>query len=184
MLVSIDLPVLIVGNDLRIRRFTQKTEKIFKIISSDVGRLITDIKPRLMAPHLEGLILDVIKNLGMKEQEVQDEDGHWHYLQVRPYRTSDNRIDGVVITLTDIDLLKKNDRLLTTYAVYESINNPLLVLNSALYIQMANRSFYETFRVSPWVTENKSFFSLGNGQWDIPALRSLLGTILPKKNSV
>jgi signal transduction histidine kinase/CheY-like chemotaxis protein len=63
--------------------------------------------------------------------------------------------------------------------VFDTVREPLLVLDSALRVRSANASFYQTFRVSPGETENRLIYQLGNGQWDIPALRTLLEDIVP-----
>ncbi|HYW13042.1 MAG TPA: response regulator [Longimicrobium sp.] len=70
---------------------------------------------------------------------------------------------------------------LETYAqdIVETVREPLLILDTALRVQSANRAFYQTFRVSAEETENRLIYELGNGQWDIPALRTLLEDIIP-----
>jgi two-component system CheB/CheR fusion protein len=65
-------------------------------------------------------------------------------------------------------------------AVVETVREPLLVLSGELRIKLANRSFYQTFQVSPEEAENRLLYELGNHQWDIPKLRELLEDILPK----
>jgi signal transduction histidine kinase/DNA-binding response OmpR family regulator len=70
---------------------------------------------------------------------------------------------------------------LETYAqdIVETVREPLLILDTTLRVQSANRAFYHTFRVSGEETENRLIYELGNGQWDIPALRTLLEEIIP-----
>ncbi|MFO5493255.1 MAG: CheR family methyltransferase, partial [Cuspidothrix sp.] len=106
LLSSINIAILMLGGDLKIRRFTPAAQLIFNLIPSDVGRLLSDIKHRLNIPDLEAQILEVISTLNFKTQEVQDQDGHWYDLRIRPYRTIDNKIDGAVVVLVDIDELK------------------------------------------------------------------------------
>ncbi len=67
--------------------------------------------------------------------------------------------------------------------IVDTVREPLLVLDAGLRVQSANRSFYQTFRVTPQETEGKPLYKLGNGQWDIPALRPLLAEILPQHTS-
>ena len=64
------------------------------------------------------------------------------------------------------------------------MREPLLVLNADLHVRSANRSFYETFRVEPPETEGRFIYDLGDGQWDIPALRTLLEEIIPENSSL
>jgi len=67
--------------------------------------------------------------------------------------------------------------------IVDTVREPLLVLDAGLRVQSANRSFYQIFRVTPQQTEGKLLYELGNGQWDIPALRPLLAEILPQHTS-
>ncbi|MBA2435810.1 MAG: PAS domain S-box protein, partial [Chthoniobacterales bacterium] len=68
-----------------------------------------------------------------------------------------------------------------TYAqdIVDTVREPLLMLDTALRVRSANRAFYQTFQVSPHETENRLIYELGNGQWDIPALRTLLEDVIP-----
>ncbi|OUL20911.1 hypothetical protein BV372_32330 [Nostoc sp. T09] len=106
VLSSINIPILILESDLRVRRFTPLAAKIFNLIPTDVGRPLGDINHKLNIPNLEQEILEVISTLNLKSQEVQDQDGHWYDLRIRPYKTSDNKIDGAVVVLVDIDTIK------------------------------------------------------------------------------
>ncbi|MEG4044412.1 chemotaxis protein CheB [Microcoleus sp. Pol17_C1] len=183
LLSTINIPILMVGGDLRIRRFTPAIESIFNLISSDVGRCLSDITHKLIVPELEAMIVEVIRTLNLKVQEVQDREGHWYDLHIRPYRTIDHKIDGAVVMLVDIHELKVSAQQLMeakNYAetIVETVREPLLVLDLDLRAITANRSFYETFQVLPNQTEQRSLFDLGNGQWNIPKLRSLLTEIL------
>jgi len=108
LLSSVNIPIIMLGNDLSIRRFTPMAEKIFKLILADVGRPLNDIKSNINIPNLEQLILEVIDTLEIKQQEIQDKQGHWYDLWIRPYKTVENRIDGAVIVLLDIDARKRN----------------------------------------------------------------------------
>ena len=90
------------------RRVTAPGEKIFNLIPSDVGRPLSNIKPNLDIPDLIPLIREVIETLRIREREVRDSENHWHQLRIRPYRTLDNKIDGAVITLVEIDQMKRS----------------------------------------------------------------------------
>ncbi|MEG3849589.1 chemotaxis protein CheB [Microcoleus sp. herbarium19] len=183
LLASINIPILMLGGDLRVRRFTPAVEGIFSLISSDVGRSLSDITHKLILPDLEQLILEVIRTLNLKVQEVQDRDGRWYDLHIRPYRTIDHKIDGAVVMLVDINELKQSAQRLMeakNYAetIVETVVQPLLVLDLNLRAVTANHAFYETFQVTPAQTEHRSIFDLGNRQWNIHGLRSLLEVIL------
>ena len=96
LLNSIKIPLLILGNDLRVKRFNSGAEKILNLISSDVGRPISNII------DLEKMALEVIDTLNSKDQKVQDRWGQWYFMQICPYKRTDKMIDGVVISFTII----------------------------------------------------------------------------------
>ena len=183
LLASINIPVLMLANDLQIRRFTPTAQGLFNLIPTDIGRPFSDIRSTLDVPDLEQMILQVIDTLHTKEQEVQTESGYWYTLRIRPYRTTENMIDGVVMVLIDIDALKRSARTLEearNYAetIVETVQTPLVALDADFRVNKANRSFYETFEVSSSEKSKSSLFELGNGQWNIPKLRSILEDIL------
>lgn len=180
---SINIPVVMLSNNLHIRCFNPAAEKTFNLIATDVGRPITDINTNFSNSDLEQAILEVIDTLISKEQEMQDRYGRWYSVQIRPYRTMENKIDGVVISYGDIDTVKKSLALTReardyAEAIVETVREPLLVLDAGLHIKSSNKAFYQAFMVTPEETVNKSVFELGNGQWDIPQLRVLLEDIL------
>ena len=183
LLSSVNIPILMLSGDLRIRRFTPTTEQLFNLISSDVGRPFSDIQNNLNVENLRQLLTTVIDTLIPYEQDVQDHSGHWFSMRIRPYRTTDNRIDGVVISLFDIDHLKRNALELESSrnyatAIIETLRQPLVVLNADLQVITANSAFYQIFQIHPHHTEWQSIFAISNGDWDIPKLRSLLHEIL------
>jgi two-component system CheB/CheR fusion protein len=103
VLGSVNTPIIMLGNDLRIRRFTPMAERIMNLIPADVGRPITDIKPNVKIPDLKQIIARVLDSLEIQENQVEDNQGRWYSMKVRPYRSLDNRIDGVVIIFFDLD---------------------------------------------------------------------------------
>ena len=134
LLKSVNIPILMLSGDLRIRRFTPLAEEAFNLIASDIGRPFSDIQTHIGVPNLMDLIAEVIDTLIPFEQDVQNRAGHWDILRIRPYRTTDNVIDGVVISLFDIDLLKHSAIELSysrnyANAIIETLRQPLIVLN-------------------------------------------------------
>ena len=103
LLASMQLPIVMVDNDMLVRRVTPSARNAFNILQSDIGRPISDFRPNVDVPDLEGLLQEVIETLAVRERRVTDKQGREYSLRARPYRTSDNKIDGVVITLVDID---------------------------------------------------------------------------------
>jgi two-component system, chemotaxis family, CheB/CheR fusion protein len=183
LLESTVIPIVMVDNGLRVRRMTPTAEAVFKVLPSDIGRPITDIRPDLNV-DLKPLLTTVLRNVVSVEREVQDQHGHWYRLQIKPYKTLDNRIDGAVLVLMDIDVIKKRNQELIlagefTKSIIETMPEPVLVLSADLHILMANHSFYQAFEVRPEATLNQFVYSLGDGQWNKPDLRSLLEEVLP-----
>jgi two-component system, chemotaxis family, CheB/CheR fusion protein len=181
LLNSINIPILMLDRDLRIRRFTSGARKTLNLIPSDVGRPIDDLKPRINVLSLVPLIMEVLDTLSVKEMEVQDLDGRWYVMRIYPYRTADDKIDGAVLTLIDIDEIKTSRDY--AEAIVETVREPLIVLDMNLRVRTANRAFYQIFQVAQEDTEGRLLYELGNNQWDIPQLRTLLEEILPKNNS-
>lgn len=179
LLSSTTLPVVMVDCGLRIRRATSAAAKALKILPSDIGRPITDIRSDITIQDIDELISGVIETLATKEVEVQDRKGHWYSLQIRPYRTTDDKIDGAVLVLNDIDLTKvASERFKSAKefaeGIIDTVREPLMVLDSDLRVVYASPSFLTTFQVSPAETERKFLYRLGNEQWNIPKLRALL----------
>ena len=80
---------------------------MLNLIPSDAGRSINDLKLTFDLTDLDRLVLDVVENLETREIEVQDREGRWYALRVRPYKTAEKRIEGAVLVLIDITHLKK-----------------------------------------------------------------------------
>ena len=112
LLASVQLAIVMLGPDLRIRRFTPMAERMFNLIAADVGRPITDIQLGVGMPDLPAMLREVIDSMSVREAEVRDKEGRWHLLRLRPYRTMDNRIDGAVLVLLDVDDLKRQQDIL------------------------------------------------------------------------
>jgi two-component system CheB/CheR fusion protein len=181
----VDIPVLILDLERRIRRFTPKTRSIMNILPSDVGRPISDITLNISVADLDAQVAEVIETAVMRESEVQDRAGRWHRMQIRPYRTTEDTIDGAMVSLIDIDALKHHVRQVEwarDYAagIVEAVQVPLLVLDEELRVLSANGAFYQAFGSSAAGVERKSLFELSGGAWDVPALRTSLGEMLAK----
>ncbi len=110
LLASIQLPIVMVDNTLTVRRATPAARQAFNILQTDIGRPLRELRSNIDVPDLEEILRQVIQTVSRRERRIIDKDGHEYSLRVRPYRTSDNRIDGAVITLVDIDGNKRRRR--------------------------------------------------------------------------
>jgi two-component system CheB/CheR fusion protein len=108
LLSGVNIPIVMVSRDLRIRRFTPQAEKLFNLIPSDVGRPISDMKPALDLNDFPERISTVIDSLIPHESEVKDLSSRWYSLRIRPYVTLDSKIDGASIVLIDIDSIHRH----------------------------------------------------------------------------
>jgi two-component system CheB/CheR fusion protein len=183
VLSNANVSIIMVGRDLRIRRFTPMAEKCLKLIAADIGRNLMDINLGFPMEKFDEKISQVINTLTTIEAETQDRQGHWYSVQIRPYQTVDNKVDGAVIVLMNVDEIKLREKQVLAAerfsdGIIQTVRDPLVVLRQDLTVERANQAFYDTFRVNREATFGRSFYELGNGQWDIPALRELLEKVL------
>lgn len=102
LLNSATIPMIMLGEDLHIRRFTPEAERVFGFANDDVGKALTHLPLHLDLPRLERWMLDVMRDVTVKNERVQARDGTLYKLRITPYRTLENKIDGVVLALLDI----------------------------------------------------------------------------------
>ena len=112
VLSGVDIPILILGSDRRIRRFTPPAQKLLGLLRSDIGRPIGNLRLGVTIPDLEASIAAVIGQAAATQREVQSEDGRWYSLRIRPFRTSERKIEGVLMAFVDIHELKHQASLL------------------------------------------------------------------------
>ena len=106
LLDSTDIATLFLDDELKVRRFTPQMVKIIKLIPGDMGRPLTDLASDLVYPDFADDTREVLRSLVFKEKPIATRDGRWFTVRIMPYRTLDNRIDGVVITFVDITAAK------------------------------------------------------------------------------
>jgi two-component system CheB/CheR fusion protein len=178
VLTGINVPLVMVGRDLNIRRFTPSMEPMLNLIDSDIGRSISDLKPNIRVSDLPELLRGVVSGGRPAVREIEGPKGRWYSLQALPYRAPDNKVDGALLVMLDIDAIKRSRDF--AQAIVQTVQQPLLVLTRDLRIQSANLAFYEAFNFRKDETENRLIYDLGNGQWNIPKLRQALENVLPK----
>jgi two-component system CheB/CheR fusion protein len=179
LLTSVNIPVLMLDADLCIRRFTPPAERIMHVRVSDVGRRISEIRLNLMVDDIEPVLKEVLETLGTKETEVQDQQGRWHLMRVRPYRTAENKIDGLVLVLLDIDQIRRGEQAIReardlAQSVIESVQVSIIVLDDGLRVKMANAAFRALSGMPHTEIERRSFPDLVSLLWGMERLGALL----------
>jgi len=107
LLTSIEIGVVMLDGNMRVRRANTAAQRILSLLATDVGRPINDMKTTLVIDHLDQMIASVIDNLEVREATVQDRGGRWYSLRIRPYKSHDNKIDGAVLVIIDVDQLRR-----------------------------------------------------------------------------
>ena len=188
LLDNIHVGTIFLNDRFAIRRYTREAAKVYRLVATDVGRQLGDIKTDLLDDDLIADTQTVLETLVPIEREVQTRSGDWYLARIQPYRTLDNVIDGVVMTFADI-----TSRIAAEVAVQaqrefaegivDTMREPLLVVDEATKVVSASRSFYQAFQVDAGETLGRSIFDLGYRQWNIPALHDLLDSILKRGES-
>lgn len=194
LLDNTDAATIFLDYEYCIRRYTSKTEAIISLKAEDIGRPIHHF-----ALHLEGDIdllsyaKKVLDHMNLIETEVRSIHGVDYMMYLRPYRTINNVIDGVVIVFQDISTIKilENERKedkrrvqRVCESIVSTVRESFLVLDQNLKIEFANRAFYSFFQTSKENTIGQKIYDLGNGQWDIQELRELLEKVIPEKSVI
>jgi two-component system, chemotaxis family, CheB/CheR fusion protein len=187
LLDSTNIGTIFLDQQMLIRRFTREAAQIYRLVASDLGRRLADIKSDLEHDDLLGAAQTVLDSLVPFEREVRV-GGVAYLARIQPYRTLDNVIQGVVLTFTDISKLvaaeaaERNARQLAE-SIIATVREPLVIMDGDLKVISASRSFYRRFQVAHKDVVGRPLYELGNGQWDIATLRELLESILPRDES-
>lgn len=184
LLASTNVATLFLDRELRIRRFTPRVADLFNMMPADRGRPLAHITHKLQGDSLLADAAKVLAQLSVIEREMVDVDGNWYLVRLRPYRSNEDRIEGVVVTFVDVTPMKQTEEKLRASSAFQediihTIREGLLVLNLDLRVEFANQPFYQMFAVKEMETVGTLIYQLGNGQWDIPELRRLLEEVLP-----
>lgn len=182
------LVTIFLDRDLRIMRFTPTARELFNLTREDIGRSISDFTSKVCGPALSDDIADVQQSHVPKKTEVRAQDGKWYHRQVSPYPVSDDRMGGLIITYSDISALKEFQRKTLAArgfaeSIVDTVRDPLLVLDSDLFVIRPSRAFHKLFGTADSIV-GRHFFTLANGQWDIPELRRSLGRIFPENRPI
>jgi len=190
LFTAMNVPILRVDRDLCLRRFNPAAEKCLRLLPADLDQPIRYLQSRLGAlPDVEGMIREVIDTLSTQSYEIQDPSGRWWSVTLHPYRRSDHRLDGAVLTFVDVDSIKRafqasEEARRYMDAIVETVREPLVILTPELRVERANDAFYRVFRMTRQETEQQIIYELANGQWNIPRLRSVLESVLHRGKSL
>jgi two-component system CheB/CheR fusion protein len=189
LLSSSGIATLFLDADFKIRRFTPAMRELYNLIGKDVGRPFGDITGKVDDPNLLKDAEKVLATLVTTEREVEIEGGKWFIRRILPYRTQDGKIDGVVVTFSDISDIKElqeHTAAAQEYAqnIVDTVREPLLVLDKKFNIISASRSFFQTFGTEVGQIAGENLFKVQNLQWDVNKLRALLEEILPEETTV
>ena len=190
LLNSVNIPLLMLTSELTIRQFTPPMQRLMNIRATDVGRSIREIRLQLSVEDIEPILLDVLDTLNARETEVMDRDGRWHLLRVRPYRTAENRIEGLVVVLVDIHQLRSSQQELSdardfVSTVLESIPIAVVALNRDCTIRTVNTAFRELTRLPTRELTGRSLPDLVDTLWGLDGFfEKLLELMKAEENHV
>jgi len=109
LLSGLQIPIVMLSNDLRIRRITPLAETVLNIHAHDVGRSITDIKLGIDVPDLEGFLTEAVQAFSTIERDVQHRKGRWYSMIVHPSKTQEHKVDGAILMFMEITERKELD---------------------------------------------------------------------------
>ncbi len=157
-LASANIPTIFLDTHFRVKRFTPAMLKLIKLLPSDVGRPIADMSQENLGPDLTSDAQAVIERLVPARQELEL-DGAWYVRTTLPYRTADNRIEGVVVTYNDVTELKKSEERTRHLASFPELNpNPICEVQSSGKINFCNPATVKVLANLGMDTENLAVF--------------------------
>ena len=186
-------PLVMLDPTLRVRSANRAFYQTFLVSPAETeNRLIYELgNGQWDIPALRTLLEDIIPQQSVFNGYELEHDfpiigQRVMLLNARQLRAG-NHTEMLVLAMEDVTEQRRAKRLLAeieTYAqnIVDTVREPLLMLDTSLRVRSANRAFYQTFHVSPEETENHLIYELGNGQWNIPALRTLLEDIIPQQS--
>jgi two-component system, chemotaxis family, CheB/CheR fusion protein len=145
LLASTEIGTIFLDLDLQLRRFTPAVQRIYNFLPTDIGRPVSHFVSSLVYDHLIKDTRQVLNTLIPKAIEVQAKDGAWFLIQIKPYRTLDNVINGAVITFVDISAQKQGDELRRLGTVIRDSNDAVTLQDFAGKILAWNRGAIQLY---------------------------------------
>jgi two-component system CheB/CheR fusion protein len=185
LLNSTEIATIFVDSKLCIRRFTSKATAIINLIQTDIGRPLKHVVSNLAYDKMISDCHDVLENLIPKEDEVKTVEGKWYNMRLMPYRTTDNRIDGVVLTFSSIEDQKMTQEYMTksidfTRSIFDMNDEPMAVLDQDGNFVMANIALTSILGVSQENINGMNIYSTLKIKDDASELKLKLDNALEK----
>lgn len=187
LLDGLNIPVILVDRQFFIRQMTPLALRRFHLTHEHIGRTLSSLNLPLPAQTLQGLVRQVFDTGLPAQRDLRDGEGCWFTLTVQPCRSSDGAFTAVVLSLVDVDAVKRSHDQLENAsdlarAIVDQIGEPLAVLDSDLRIQVVNQAYGTLFGVSRNALAGVPFFGAGPGQWTQKRVRSWLSLDRPKRD--
>lgn len=183
VLAGVDNAIVIVGMDLKIRRFTNAAERLFHLVPGDVGRKIVFLDPFVeTATGLEPKISEVIQTLSTFDQDVLASNKRWYHFRIMPYKNLDHAIRGALLSFVDIDVRKRSEEITRDVGAYAdkflaAISHPLLIVDRKLRVVWANAPFLSSFQLTADETFGAGLQGLGAKEFANAGLRERLDKV-------
>ena len=190
---STEIATIFVDNDLQIRRFTSEATSIINLIQTDIGRPLQHVVSNLKYDNMINDLVEVVQHLTPKECEVQTTEGKWFNMRLMPYRTTDNRIDGAVLTFSNIEDQKMSHEKLQASlfaaetawelvrAIFDISEDPMAVVDKENRIVIANTQYSRLINAAQRDIRGMDFFTSQENITDAISLRSKLKKGLENK---
>src|SRR5438552_5985856 len=182
-------PLLVLDASLRVRSANTAFYQTFRISPAETeGRHVCELGNRQWGgTALRTLLEDIVPGSSVFNDFVLEHDFPHIGRRIMLLNARRLHADLVLLAMEDVTERRRAQQLLDQIEAYaqdvvDTVREPLLILDSSLRVHSASRAFYQTFHVSPEETEDRLIYELGNGQWDIPALRTLLEDIIPQSS--
>jgi two-component system CheB/CheR fusion protein len=186
LLNSTEIATIFVDNDMRVRRFTSEATAIVNLIQTDIGRPLKHVATNLSYKGMINDLLEVLEKLTPRKVEVKTTKGKWYHMHIIPYRSTNNRIDGAILTFTNIDDQKKAQKMIEentwqlVRAIFDMSPMPMMVLDKDAKMVIANTAFSEIMKISQEEIKGKDIVNLQGSITDQLKLKSELENALRK----
>ena len=189
ILNSSDVTTILLDGKLNVRSFTPDATSLFGVLASDVGRPLADLARRSDDADLLRDARSVLANRAVASCEIKTDKGIWYIRRIRPYRTQDNRTEGVIVTFVDISERKAAEREIAAArafsdSIVDTVRQPLVVLDDDLRVVSASRSFYRAFDLKAEDIVGRRLEAAGDGFLDVPALRDFLDRLRASQTEI